>query len=62
MLYLPLDKIISQTAAESQRVASDAAANAGASSNATPANTAASAAPKDGKDTGLRTRDLRDMR
>ncbi len=61
MLYLPLDKIISQTGAESQRVASEtAAANAGA--NAPPANTAASAAPKDGKDTGLRTRDLRDLR
>ncbi len=59
MLYLPLDKIISQTAAESQRVASEAAA---ASANPVAGASPAAVTPKDGKDTGLRTRDLRDVR
>ncbi len=55
MLYLPLDKIIAQTAAESSRVAAEATA-------ATPSVQAGAAQPKDAKDTGLRARDLRDLR
>jgi membrane protease subunit HflK len=61
MLYLPLDKIISQTAAESNRIASEAVA----ASSTTQGNTttpSANSQPKDAKDTGLRTRDLRDLR
>jgi modulator of FtsH protease HflK len=59
MLYLPLDKIISQTAAESSRIASES----GAASPTTQGGSAATAnQPKDAKDTGLRTRDLRDLR
>jgi modulator of FtsH protease HflK len=61
MLYLPLDKIIAQTAAESNRAASDGTAVTPAISGATSATTPSSQ-PKDAKDTGLRTRDLRDLR
>lgn len=56
MLYLPLDKIISQTAAESTRVATEAVASPA------PTTAASATSPKDSKDTGLRTRDLRDLR
>jgi hypothetical protein len=56
MLYLPLDKIISQTAAESNRVASESVVAAPTTQGATTAQ------PKDAKDTGLRARDLRDLR
>jgi modulator of FtsH protease HflK len=55
MLYLPLDKIIAQTAAESNRVAGETAA-------VTPTAPSPAAQPKDAKDTGLRARDLRDLR
>lgn len=61
MLYLPLDKIIAQTAAESNRVATEATSMTPVTTPA--ANTpAATSQPKDAKDTGLRTRDLRDLR
>jgi modulator of FtsH protease HflK len=55
MLYLPLDKIIAQTAAESNRVASESVV-------ASPTTPSSTNQPKDAKDTGLRTRDLRDVR
>jgi modulator of FtsH protease HflK len=61
MLYLPLDKIIAQTAAESNRVASEATVATPTNSPVTSA-VATSNQPKDAKDTGLRTRDLRDLR
>jgi modulator of FtsH protease HflK len=61
MLYLPLDKIIAQTAAESNRVASEVTAVTPAITGAANAP-AATNQPKDSKDTGLRTRDLRDSR
>ncbi len=56
MLYLPLDKIIAQTAAESNRVASESVVAAPTSQGT------ASTQPKDANDTGLRARDLRDVR
>jgi membrane protease subunit HflK len=61
MLYLPLDKIISQTAAESNRVASEAAV-AVPTTQGSQSNQNNIAQPKDAKDTGLRARDLRDLR
>ncbi len=59
MLYLPLDKIIAQTTAESNRATTE---SAGAAPPAQSAPPAAANQPKDAKDTGLRTRDLRDVR
>jgi membrane protease subunit HflK len=61
MLYLPLDKIISQTAAESNRIASEAVAASSTTQGST-TTPSANSQPKDAKDTGLRTRDLRDLR
>ncbi len=62
MLYLPLDKIISQTNADSRSASESATASAIGGAAVSPSAAGASAAPKDGKDTGLRTRDLRDLR
>lgn len=59
MLYLPLDKLIAQTAAESNRVATESVAGVAPSAAS---NLGASSPSTKPADTGLRTRDLRDLR